>query len=57
MGMYDDHKYVAMMQNEFNKPEPSADDLSWVKAVCDGHAKLEDITDKSYREYIKGLIQ
>ena len=56
MGLFDDHKYVAMMQDEFNKPVPTKDDLSWVKAINNGHAKLEDLTDINYREYIKGLL-
>ena len=54
MGMYDDHKYVQMMQDEFK--EPSADDLSWVKAINDGNAKLEDLTDLTYRNYIKSIL-
>lgn len=36
--------------------KPSADDLSWVKAITDGNAKLEDLNDPKYREYIKGLL-
>jgi hypothetical protein len=56
MGLFDDHKYVAMMQSEFNKPEPSADDLSWVKAINENNAKLEDLTDPTYRAFIKGLL-
>lgn len=35
---------------------PSKDDLSWVKAINDGNAKLEDLNDPQYRNYIKGLL-
>jgi len=30
--------------------------MSWVNAINTGHAKLEDINDLKYREYIKGLL-
>jgi hypothetical protein len=56
MGLYDDHKYVQMMNEQFHKQEPNADDMSWVKAINDGNAKLEDLNDPKYREYIKGLL-
>ena len=35
---------------------PTKDDLSWVKAINDGNAKLEDLNDLQYRNYIKGLL-
>lgn len=35
---------------------PTKDDLSWVKAINDGNAKLEDLNDMNYRSYIKGLL-
>lgn len=38
------------------KKEPTTDDLAWVKAINDGSAKLEDLNDPKYREYIKGLM-
>ena len=57
MGLYDDHKYVQMMREEFGEPRiPNADDMSWVDAINAGHAKLEDLNDPQYREYIKGLL-
>ena len=40
--------------NKVNKP--TADDLSWVKAIRENNAKLEDLTDPTYRAYIKGLL-
>tara|TARA_R110000782_G_C14653447_1_gene397018 strand:+ start:11 stop:532 length:522 start_codon:yes stop_codon:yes gene_type:complete len=36
--------------------KPSADDMSWAVAIKEGKAKLEDLTDPSYREFIKGLM-
>jgi hypothetical protein len=36
--------------------KPSADDLSWVKAINENNAKLEDLTDPTYRAFIKGLL-
>ena len=54
MGRFDDTKYVLEMQQKHR--EPSTDDLSWVKAINDGNAKLEDLNDLQYRNYIKGLL-
>ena len=36
--------------------KPTPDDLSWAKAIRGGNAKLEDLNDPVYRNYIKGLI-
>jgi hypothetical protein len=38
------------------KAQPTKDDLSWVKAINDGLAKLEDLQDPTYRNYIEGLL-
>ena len=54
MGMFDDHKYVQMMQDEFR--EPSDDDVSWVDAIKNNQTTLEEIQDPEYRKYIKGLL-
>ena len=35
---------------------PTKDDLSWVKAINNGCAKLEDLNDPQYRNYIKSLL-
>ena len=35
---------------------PTSDDMSWVNAIKAGNAKLEDINDVKYREYIGGLL-
>jgi hypothetical protein len=35
---------------------PSSDDMSWVNAIKAGSAKLEEINDPKYREYIGGLL-
>jgi len=54
MGMYDDHKYVQMMQDEFK--EPTSNDMSWVNAIKTNQTTLDDIEDEKYRAYIKGLL-
>jgi len=35
---------------------PTSDDMSWVNAIKAGNAKLEEINDPKYREYIGGLL-
>jgi len=52
----DDTKDADSMDNSQQAKEPSADDMSWVNAINTGQAKLEDINDLKYREYIKGLL-
>lgn len=42
--------------NAASKETPTNDDMSWVSAIKDGRANLEDIDDVNYREYIKGLL-
>jgi hypothetical protein len=54
MGRFDDTKYVLEMQAKYR--EPTKDDLSWAKAINNGNAKLEDLNDPQYRNYIKGLL-
>lgn len=54
MGKFDDCRYLAEITAKFRTP--SADDLSWVKAIQAGNAKLEDLNDIDYRNYIKGLL-
>ena len=54
MGRFDDTKYVLEMQAKHR--EPTKDDLSWAKAINDGNAKLEDLNDLQYRNYIKSLL-
>lgn len=56
MGLYDDHKYVQQMQTEFAEPiaykvDDSAQD--WIDAVKAESAVLNQITDASYRAFIK----
>jgi hypothetical protein len=55
MGMYDDHKYVQMMQEEFR--EPSANDMSWVEGIRSGQTTIDnpELTG-DYKEYIRGLL-
>ena len=54
--LIDDTKDGDSMDNSQQGKVPSADDMSWVSAINNGHAKLEDINDLKYREYIKGLL-
>ncbi len=54
--LIDDTKDADSMDNSQQSKAPSADDMSWVSAINNGHAKLEDINDFKYREYIKGLL-
>ncbi len=54
--LIDDTKDADSMDNSQQSKAPSADDMSWVNAINTGHAKLEDINDLKYREYIKGLL-
>jgi len=54
--LIDDTKDADSMDNSQQSKTPSADDMSWVNAINTGHAKLEDINDLKYREYIKGLL-
>ncbi len=54
--LIDDTKDADSMDNSQQAKEPSADDMSWVNAINTGQAKLEDINDLKYREYIKGLL-
>jgi len=36
--------------------KPTESDMSWVNAIKAGNAKIEDLTDPQYREYIGGLL-
>jgi len=36
--------------------KPTADDMSWVSAIREGKAKLEELTDPSYKAFIGGLL-
>ena len=54
--LIDDTKDADSMDNSQQGKVPSADDMLWVGAINNGHAKLEDINDLKYREYIKGLL-
>ena len=58
MGMYDDHKYVSMMQEEFKEKEtPNANDMSWVNAGKQDKANLNQIEDPVYRLRIELFIK
>ncbi len=57
MGLYDDHKYVQMMQDEFHKPEPTENDMLWVNAVKQDPKNIEQIEDPVYKTKIQLLIK
>mgnify|MGYP003661878651 CR=1 FL=1 len=58
MGMYDDHKYVAMMQDEFKEKEvPNVNDQSWIDAAKKDKAALNQITDPVYKMKIEMFIK
>ena len=58
MGLYDDHKYVAMMQEEFKeKDHPTANDEGWIRAGKDNKSALDQITDPVYRLRIELFIK
>ena len=57
-GKYDDNKYVQQMKEEFAEPAPLTDtDKGWIKAINAGTSQLEQITDPTYREFIKGNLK
>ena len=55
MGMYDDHKYVQMMNEEFNKPQPDDIALQWIAAVKADPSAIEQL-DGDYKKYIQSLL-
>ena len=58
MGLYDDHKYVAMIQEEFKeKDHPTANDEGWIRAGKDNKSALDQITDPVYRLRIELFIK
>lgn len=57
MGRYDDHKYVAEMQQEFAKPAELTDtDKQWIAAIQGGGSDLVDIDDPKYRAFIESHL-
>lgn len=58
MGMYDDHKYVQMMQEEFKEKEvPNENDVSWIQAVKNDKTALNHIEDPVYKLRIDLFIK
>ena len=57
MGLYDDHKYVQMMNEEFNKPEPNADDISWINGIKENAENAKLINDPVYLTKIQLFIK
>ena len=55
MGMYDDHKYVQMMNEEFNKPQPDDIAMQWIEAVKADPSVIEQL-DGEYKKYIQSLL-
>lgn len=57
MGLFDDHKYVQMMSDEFNKPEPNDNDKSWIVLVKTDKSNLDKIEDPVYKARIELFIK
>jgi hypothetical protein len=58
MGMYDDHKYVAMIQDEFKEKEvPNTDDKLWIQAVKNDSTVINQIEDPVYKIRIEMFIK
>lgn len=58
-GMFciDDTKDADSHDNSSSQAKnPSDDDMAWVNAIKAGSAKIEEINDVKYREYIGGLL-
>jgi hypothetical protein len=58
-GLYDDNKYVQEQKNKEQASKPvtlSDTDKGWISAINGGGAKLEDINDAQYREFIKSNL-
>lgn len=56
MGLFDDHKYVAMMQEEFSKPVIDANAQSWIEAGRADIKNLDQLTDPKYRAFIESNL-
>ena len=57
MGLFDDHKYVQMMNEEFNKPVPSEIEISWINAAKLDKNNLSQIEDPVFRARIELFIK
>jgi hypothetical protein len=58
MGRYDDHKYVAQMEEEFAKPAELTDtDKQWISAIKVDSSVLEQIVDPEYKAFIKSEVE
>ena len=54
MGLYDDHKYVQMMTEEFKEKEvPNENDMLWVNKGKDNYEALVQIEDPVYKMKIQ----
>ena len=59
-GMFciDDTKDADSQDNKANSAvQPTESDMSWVNAIRNGDAKLEDLDDPKYRKFIEGLLK
>jgi len=57
MGLFDDHKYVQMMNDEFNKSAPNDTDMTWINAGKEDVKILDQITDSVYKTKIQLFIK
>ena len=58
MGLYDDHKYVQMMSEEFKEKEvPNENDKGWISGIKEGTNKIDEIEDPIYKTKIQLFIK
>ena len=61
MGLYDDHKYVQQVTEEFRpdpvKATPTASDLDWITAIKADPKVIDQITDPAYKAQIKEFMK
>jgi hypothetical protein len=58
MGLYDDHKYVQMMQDEFKEKEvPNDNDIGWINAIKEDEKAINEILDPVYKLRIQLFIK
>lgn len=58
MGLFDDHKYIQMISQEFAEPEqPNEIDMTWIVAGKENQENLNQITDPVYKTRIELFIK
>lgn len=58
MGLYDDHKYVQMMNEEFKEKEvPNENDMGWINIIKEDEKAINEILDPVYKLRIQLFIK